>query len=268
MRFHLQLLLALLIVSCASNDNKPSPKKQADLFYEHGTTELMNKNYTQAIAKLLKAVELDNQNPEIHNNLGMAYYFKGEKGQAFEHIKKALELDPKNADARVNLASLLFERSDLAGAEQHYKHALKDLTYEKHARTYYNLALIELRRNRIQSAKSYLITSTNEDRDYCPAWLQLGQINLKERNLKEAAKNFHESRMGLCANSPAPLYWQAVADAELGNYLAARMKLDELQTKFSNTPYASMAQQKLTEITLMENQPETKRAKALETPAF
>lgn len=268
MRLHLLLLLAFLVVSCGSTDDKNSPKKRASLYYEQGTQDLLNKDYTQAITNLLMAAELDSSNPEIHNNLGMAYYFKAEKELAYQHVRKALELDSKNTDARVNLASMLFERGDLANAEKNYLHVLKDLTYEKQARTYFNLALLELRKNNTAKAKNYLMTATKEDRDYCPAWLQLGQINLKQRNLKEAAQNFRESRMGLCANSPAPLYWQAVADAELGDYLAARLKLDELQTKFGNTSYAPMAQQKLTEITLLENQPESKRAKALETPAF
>ena len=270
MRIYVVLLAAFFAAACSTTPDK-RPQTQAQIHYDHGTEELINGNYTQAIGHLLKAVELDEKNPEIHNNLGMAYYFKGEKDLAYTHIRRSLELNPKNTDARVNLASMLFERGDLDGAEKQYLHALKDLAYEKHARTYYNMALIELRRNHTEKARAHLQASVKEDSDYCPSWLQLGQIDLQARRLKDAAKSFKEARMGICTNTPAPLYWQAVVDAELGDYLNARMKLDELQNKFPNTPYSPMAQQKLSEITLMENRPQGNRANinsAPQTPSF
>ena len=55
MRIQLMLVLALLITACASGEKKNIAEKQAELHYEHGTSELLAKNYTQAITHLLKA---------------------------------------------------------------------------------------------------------------------------------------------------------------------------------------------------------------------
>ncbi|MBY0518313.1 MAG: tetratricopeptide repeat protein [Bacteriovoracaceae bacterium] len=260
MQNYLFILAIFFAVSC-STTKKDVSKDQAQIHYDQGTQDLLAANYTQAVSHLITAAKLDGKNPEIHNNLGMAYYFKGEKDQAFAHIKKALEIDPTLTDARVNLASLLFERGDLVGAEKHYLHALKDVTYEKHSRTYYNLALIELKRNNTEKSRAHLMSAIKENKDYCPAWMQLGELDYKNRRFKDAHKNFREARMGVCVNSPAPLYWLALTEIELGDYLGARMKLDEIETKFSKTPYGSLAQQKLTEITLLENRSESMKSK-------
>jgi type IV pilus assembly protein PilF len=253
MQVHILFLSTMIFLfSCSSTQENKKTSKQADIHYSYGTEELFNKNYTKAISHLLKAIKLDPNNPEVHNNLAMAYYFKEEKEMALKHIKRALELDPKNTDSLVNLASLQFEFGDFIQAEKNYKKALKDLTFEKHARTYYNLSLIEIKRRNFIEAKKYLNKSVQQSEDYCPSWLQLGKIELQAGNSKAAAKHFHQARMGTCTNTPAPLYWHAVALAESGDFLNARMKFDELQTKFADSEFYALASQKLTELTLME----------------
>jgi tetratricopeptide (TPR) repeat protein len=246
-------LTTTLLISCASKSDRAVMKK-ADIHYTYGTEELFNKNYTQAITHLLKAVELDPENDKIHNNLAMAYYFKDEKEMAIKHINRAIELNPKNTDAQVNLASLHFEEGDLQKAEKIYLQSLKDLTFEKHARTYYNLGLIEVKRNNLAKGRAYLDKSLKQSEDFCPSWLQLGILDLKANKPKDAGKKFHQARMGSCANDPAPLYWHAVSMMESKEYLNARMKFDELETRFPDSNYSRLAQQKLTEITLLENE--------------
>lgn len=249
------LMLAFIAIACSSGQDLASKNKKADIHYSYGTQALLEKNYTQAISHLLQAAQHDPKNPEIQNNLGMAYYFKGDKELALAHIRKALELDSSNTDAIVNLASLAFERGDMTEAEKYYLRALKDVAYEKHARTYYNLSLIELRRRNTTKALAFLDSSLKEEESYCPAWLQKGMINYQLRRFKDAQKNFHQAQLGVCVNDPAPLYWHAATDIELGNYLNARMKLDDLMTRFGTTSYGPMAQQKISELNLLENNP-------------
>ncbi len=248
------LALLLLAFGCASKQKTPA-EKALDVHYNYGTEFLMNKNYTEAITQLLKAVEIAPENPEVHNNLGMAYYFKGEKASAERHIRRALALDAKNTDARNNLASLRFEAGDLAEAERLYKECLKDLTYEKQARVYFNLSLIAQRQGNRANTESYLRLSLKEDDSYCPAWFQLGQFEYQARDLKQALKNFREAGMGMCANDPAPLYWQGVVLGEMGDTLAARMKFDELETRFPRTSFAVQAREQISRLNLHESHP-------------
>lgn len=267
MRMTLTALL-FLVAGCATKPDI-AKDKALDVHYGYGTDALMSKNYTDAITHLLKAVELAPENPEVHNNLGMAYYFKGEKASAERHIRKALVLDPKNTDARNNLASLRFETGDVAEAEALYKECLKDLTYEKQARVYFNLSLIEQRRGNLAKTESYLRLSLKEDEGYCPSWFQLGQMDYKARRLKDALKNFREAGMGMCASDPAPLYWQGVILGEQGDTLSARMKFDELETRFPRTQYAAQAREQITRLNLHESSPAPRAGRGgVTTPSY
>lgn len=251
---------AFILVSCASRDGGDKRHKQADLHYGFGTQSLMTRDYTQAVSHLEKAAKLRPEDSQIQNNLGMAYYFKGQMPLAKQHVMRALELDERNTDARSNLGSFLLEEGDLAGAEKLYQECLKDLTYEKQARVYYNLASVEFRRKNENRAIAYLKSATKEDENYCAAWQQLGQMAYKRRNWEEAKKDFKAAGLGACANSPAPLYWQALVMISTGDYLDARMKLDELESRFHDSAYTAMARERQTEINLLERQARHKTA--------
>ena len=95
-----------------SNLKKPSSpdKKKAQLYFDQGTAELVNKRYTQALEYLLKAQELNPDDTRIFNNLGMSYYFKGKREKALTYLKRSVELDKRNSDARNNLAGIFWNR--------------------------------------------------------------------------------------------------------------------------------------------------------------
>jgi Tfp pilus assembly protein PilF len=254
------IFIALLIAFGCSSTKKKEQAKLSEMHYGYGTEALVSKNYTEAISHLLKASVLDPKNTEVHNNLGMAYYFKGDLAMAESHIQKAITLDEKNTDALSNLASLRFEKGDIAGAEKLYKQCLKDLTYEKTPRIYFNLSLVEMRKGNGGQSEAYLQLALKEDETYCPAWFQMGQIEYKNRQLKTALKSFRQAGMGACVNDPAPLYWQGVVMAELGDFIGARMKLDEVETRFARTTYGAMAREKISRLNLQESQFPTKQA--------
>ena len=68
-----------------------------------GDSLLQEGKPTQALGELLKATELDPDDPQIHNVLGVVYLEKGMTAQAAEHFQKALALDPKYIEVRNNL---------------------------------------------------------------------------------------------------------------------------------------------------------------------
>jgi tetratricopeptide (TPR) repeat protein len=61
----------------------------------------------KAVEEWLKAVELDPQLPDPHNNLGIHYGHFGEPEKAIEEFRKAVELDPNVAEFHFNLGLAL-----------------------------------------------------------------------------------------------------------------------------------------------------------------
>lgn len=236
-------LAALFLTSCSSNklkDQSPDEKK-AEVYYGQGTTELVNKNYTQALGYLLKAKELNPKDSKIRNNLGMSYYFREQIGLAEEQLLKAIDLDEKNSDARMNLGSLYLAKKNYTNARKQFEKVIEDLTYPNQYRNYYNLAIVSLNEGDRRMAFEYLANSVKEKSDYCPAHYKLGEMYAEEYRFKQALDAFKESGKGTCVSEPGPHYQQALALVNLNRPTEAKMKFQEITEKFPATRFGTMA---------------------------
>jgi Tfp pilus assembly protein PilF len=263
--------MVLMTVSCSSRKAELR-ERQANLYFGAGTQNLMEKQYTDALKNLLLANDLNPDNPEILTNMGMAYYFKGEKDLALKTLNRVLELESNNSDARVNLATIYYRDGNYGAAEKLYKEVLRDLTYDKQARTLFNLGILELQvKKNISSAEEYFKKSLQEDESYCPSHFQLGIIRYNNRQFKSALRYFKDSAMGTCYETPAPHYYQALTFVELGKFLDARLKFDEVDTRFTKSVFAAKARNKVLELNEIEKKYKTEShasRNVLESPDF
>lgn len=242
------LFALLALCSCSSNKKKLEDKRAA-LYFGAGTQSLIDQKYTDALNSLLKANELNPSNPEILNNLAMAYYFKGQTDLAIKTLNETLTIEPKNSDAKTNLASIIYRHGEVEKAVNLYKEILQDLTYEKQARTYFNLAAIELNhyKNR-RKAEEYLNLAIKEDENFCPAYTVLGKMYFERGNFKTALNNFRSAGLGTCYNDPVPHYLSALALIKLNRFEEAKIKLSEINNRFTQTVYGIKARSLMLEI--------------------
>jgi type IV pilus assembly protein PilF len=271
-RFLTLMLLGLLLLTSCASKTETKKSREIELYFGAGTQALMDKDYTEALRNLLKANELSPNNSEILNNLGMAYYFKGEKELALKTLNRALKINQKNSDARTNLASIYYSEGNYSAAEMEYKKVLKDLTYQKQARTYFNLGLLELNvRKNVKAAENYFQKSVKEDENYCPAYHHLGLIQYARREFSNAFTSFKEATLGVCYEFPAPHFYQALTLIELNRIDEARMKLVEVDTRFKKSIYSEEARAKNAELNSIEKKKafESHASRnVLETPEF
>ena len=271
-------LLVLVVSSCSSNQLKEQTpdEKKAEVYYGQGTAELVNKNYTQALAYLTKAKELNSKDSKIRNNLGMAYYFRKQPVLAEQEFKAAISLDSKNTDAHLNLGSFYMEKDQLKDARVQFEHALSDLTFTNQYRNYYNLAILSLKEGDRGEAFKYLAKSISEKLDYCPSHYKLGELYAEEYRYKQALNAFLESGKGTCVSDPAPIYQQAVMLVNLNRPMEAKRKFQEIMEKFSATQFSTMASIQIKKINENDNTPTTratqteviKQTQSVETPNF
>jgi tetratricopeptide (TPR) repeat protein len=249
------LFLSVIISSCSSNKVKEptAEEKRAMIYYGQGTRDLVDKDYTKALKNLLEANALKPHDTKIHTNLGMAYYFKKNHDLALKHLNRALEIDTKNSDARQNIATIYMEQGKLDLAEHQYQLVLKDLVYESQYRTYYNLGILELRRNNFAKSIEHFKASIGVNENYCPAFYQLGKIHYNQNNYKSALKMFREASMGTCFENPEPHYMQAMTMIKMKDYAKASMKLEEMTEKFALTKYEAIARKALIDVKKMKN---------------
>ncbi|MCB9060134.1 MAG: tetratricopeptide repeat protein [Halobacteriovoraceae bacterium] len=274
---YLNSILVLSLCSCSLFTSREAEvaKRKSEIFYTHGTQALMDKEYTKALSHLLNAEKLDSENADIQINLAMAYFYKDEKETALKHLNKALEIEPENPDARSNVASIYFSMGQLEKSKKLYKEVLKDLTYERNYRVYYNLGLISLKENDREGATENFMLAIKSEPAYCPAHYQLGIINKEQYKYQEALENFNMATEGICSNRPGPFYEQALTLMELKQFRKARSKMNYLIQKFNKSEFAKYAKDKLKTISILEKRAErmdrieeNSKAEKIITPNF
>ncbi|HWU41886.1 MAG TPA: tetratricopeptide repeat protein, partial [Bdellovibrio sp.] len=120
------LCAASLMAGCASFSKD---QKKAELYLEMGSSLIEEGNYPNALSALLKAQELDPDNPQVYNGLGQVYFLRERYELAEKQFRKALEINKNYMDARNNLARVLVEEGKYAEAEKELKLVINDLTY-------------------------------------------------------------------------------------------------------------------------------------------
>ena len=236
-------LTVLVLTSCSSNQLKEQTpeEKKAEVYYNQGTAELVNKDYTQALDHLLKAKELNAKDSKIRTNLGMVYFFKNQVSLAEEELKKAIDIDKKNSDARLNLGSIYLENKKYKEARAQFEKVTEDLTYQSQFRNFYNLAILSLNEGDRRMAFDYLAKSVQEKNDYCPAHFKLGEMYTEEYRFKQALDAFKESGKGVCVSDPAPQYQIALTLINLNKPAEAKMRFQEIVEKFPSTRFGTLA---------------------------
>jgi len=263
-QFIITFVFVILIGGCATTssdglkDLAPEEKK-ANLYYDYGTNALVNKDYTKALTNLKKAVEIDNEKSHFQNNLGMAFYFKGDSDSAIKHLQRSILLDDKNSDAKNNLASVFFNIGHKEKARELYLSILKDLEYNKQFRIYYNLGLLELEKRKVNSAVSYFKKSIKDNKSYCPSHYQLGVIASQTHNYHQAANSFQNASLGTCAKNPDPHFQEAEALMNLGEKGKAILKFKEVTNLFPKSNYAALANRKIQSIQINKSRMPSER---------
>jgi Tfp pilus assembly protein PilF len=268
------LFIFLLTLACSSQKTLKTADKKATLFYNQGTSNLVQKEYTLALKNLLEAYKYRPKDTKILNNLGMAYYLKKSTINAKKFIRQALRVDPLNSDARMNLATVFMEEKDYARAEVQYKKILEDLVFTKQYKTYHNLSKLEKRRNNKLGAINYLNKAIETNENYCPAYYDLGLIQFKDGLYKRAEKNFKEAGMGLCYKMPEPRFYRAKSLVKMNQYFEASQILEEMTETFAMTKWEAIARKGMAKIKNVHDKKvlgtlEAKNTnKAISTPDF
>ncbi len=81
--------------------------------------------YQQAEGLLEQAIEMDPENPQAHNNLGLVYYKMGAMAEAAQAFRQALARAPTYAKAQYNLGLVQMAIGDYAAADSCYALALQ-----------------------------------------------------------------------------------------------------------------------------------------------
>jgi type IV pilus assembly protein PilF len=238
------LILATLVSACASKG--PTNQERAELYYRVGTGYLTAGNYPAALRELLRAVELDPDNPDIQNNLGLAYLVRNKYSKAEKHIRAAVETKPQFTEARNNLARILIEQRRYTEAIGQLQQCIQDLTYPFPEKSHSNLGLAYFRTKNYKMAAKHFKMSISLRSKSCATRNGYGRSLFELKDYTAAAQALDQA-IDVCKTKKLdePHYYSALAYYNLGQREQAIARFEEIIALYPQGQYSVKSKEML-----------------------
>lgn len=135
------LLIAFVFIFNGCAQDKTVLKETSMVHLRLGVSYFSEGDTTSALQELVKAKELNPDDPQVYNIIGLTYFIKKEHNKAIDNLKKALALDPKFSEAHNNLGTVYMDLKQLDNAILEFKEALGNDLYSTPERAYCNIGL-------------------------------------------------------------------------------------------------------------------------------
>ena len=148
-------------------------------------------DYDKAIRFFEKALSIDPDLAEAHNNLGVVLTDKGDLDGAIREYREAIRIDPDHAGAHSNLGVALKDKGDLEGAIREYHEAIRidpDYAYAR-----YNIGTALFAKGDIDGAIREYREAIRIDPDYVSAHNNLGFALYYKGDLDGAIREYREA---------------------------------------------------------------------------
>jgi type IV pilus biogenesis/stability protein PilW len=187
------MLLFLVGVLCWGCQTSPQQREAAMSHMRLGDSLLQEGKPSQALGELLKAQELDPDDPQIHNVLGVVYLEKGMAVQAAEQFQKALALDPKYVEVRNNLGIAYLRSGKIQEAIRELNLAIESPVYTTPQFAYYNLGQAYLALQDYEKARANFSEALKLSPQYSLSYYGLGLTWKAVQNWEQAAEAFKKT---------------------------------------------------------------------------
>jgi type IV pilus assembly protein PilF len=184
------LLVAAGLPACQTG---PQQKDDALTHMRLGDSLLQEGRIPQALSEVLKASELDPENPTIRNLLGIIYLEKDLTPQAIEQFQMALKLDPKYTEVQNNLGTAFLRSGQFQEALLRFNKTLADPLYTTPHFAYYNLGQTYMAMNDFQMAIRQFNEAIRLAPNYSLAYHGLGLSYKATGNLQKASSAFKKA---------------------------------------------------------------------------
>ncbi len=145
----------------------------------------------EALVHFQKALVINPDYAEAHDNLGNALFQMGQADEALVHFQKALVINPDYAEAHNNLGEALRQKGQADEAMTHYQRAL--IINPDFAEAHYNLGNAFIQKSRVDEAMSHYRTALRLKPDFAEAHKDLGNAFIQKGQAREAVAHYEEA---------------------------------------------------------------------------
>lgn len=222
--FLLWLAFTLAIAGCAASGMSLENRKKAEASRNLGEAYLRKGNDTAALRELLKARQLNPDDPITYNYLGLAYWAKDKIDLAVAQFEKAVQLNPDYSLAKNNLGGAYLAQKSWDKAIAVLREVVGDMLYATPHYPLANLGWAYYNKGDYIQARKYLKEALALQPEFFVAQLNLGKTFLATGQLHEA-RHVLETAAEKNPKNPALLLELGRTYRLLGDYDSAVLAL-------------------------------------------
>jgi Tfp pilus assembly protein PilF len=174
-RVHLFAVVAVLVAAPAVTAQQ---KSDGEANFMAGLTHLQENRPTLAVEEFKKSIRADPKSPYSHKGLGIAYTQLRRYSEAIAALRKALELNPYYVDVRNDLGTALVLSGKREEGKAEFLAAYNDPTNPRPELTSHNLANAYLEEKKYAEAANWFRTSLGRNKQNSEAYLGLADALL------------------------------------------------------------------------------------------
>jgi type IV pilus assembly protein PilF len=179
-------LLLFAAAGCATVNRDPTDNYSTYQLQQMGERFLAARDLGQALRFLSLAEKRHPNDPVIQYYLGLAYYERGLKYDAFTHLNKALTLKPDYPEAENALGRYYAEQAQLDKAQQSFEKAVASPFYATPELALYNLGMIYEKKGDSDTALKHYQEAVRLQPNYGLAYYRMGLLLEQLRRADEA----------------------------------------------------------------------------------
>ncbi len=164
--------------------------QQAELHNNLGNVYKRLGKTHEAIKHYREALRLKSPYPEAHNNLGTVLYQIGQINEAIEHYQKALRMSPDNIHSHLSIATAYLQKNQLIDAIPHFENVLKQ--FPNHYTAIHNLGILYASIKNYPLAEPLLMKATEQDPYHIQALYHLALVQNGLGKLIDARKTYEK----------------------------------------------------------------------------
>lgn len=237
-------ILSLLFFGCSHQQKLDSDSAQ--LYLNLGASQLQQGHPHRALKNLLKAQKLDEENAQINNHLGLAYFTLTKYKQSVKYFSRALSQNKAYTEARVNLGRALVEVGRYDEARMQLEIATQDLTYSHRPKIQLNLGLSYFRQRSYQKALPLFQAAARVNKTNCFAHHFYART-LLALNEFQSANGIFDIALPLCKkiNYDEAHFFAAISYFKSGDKPRGIALMNETILHYPNGPHNRKAQKTL-----------------------
>lgn len=183
----------------AVNEQLQANPDNADLYHKRAQYYYENQRFSEGLADMLRAVNIDSTQAPYYITLSDLYFVNNQTSKTKSALEKCLQLDDKNTDAMLKLAELYLYVRKHEQSVQYINNALKLNKYN--AKAYFMKGMNYKELGDTARAISSMQTAVEQDQQYYNAYMQLGMLCAATKN--KLAAEYYKNAIKINPSSEA-----------------------------------------------------------------